>query len=300
MAYNHLGIDLHIHSTASDGSLTPSEILRQAQKLKLAAIAITDHDSLEGSKAAIRAGIPSSIKFLNGVEISAAYPPFLTGSGSFHILGYRLRLDDTVLNQSLDKLREARKNRNPQILKRLNKLGFPLSLEEVREAAGRGQIGRPHIARAMMNKGFVQSIDEAFDNFLGNDKPAYVDKYRIACAEAIRIILGADGIPVLAHPGLLNIKSKTDFDELVVNLKAIGINGIEVYYPDHTLQQIDFYIEIANRHNLLITGGTDFHGDIMPKIKMGSGNGNLFIPYELYEKLISTELRGLASIGILG
>jgi len=286
--YKHLGIDLHIHSTASDGSLTPSEILRQAQKLRLAAIAITDHDSLEGSKAAMRTGIPPSLKFLTGVEISAAYPPFLTGSGSFHILGYRIRLDDTILNQTLDRLRQARKNRNPQILKRLDKLGFSLSMEEVQQAAGQGQIGRPHIARAMMHKGFVQSIDEAFDNFLGNHKPAYVDKYRIACTEAIRIILGADGIPVLAHPGLLNIKRKADLDALIVNLKAIGIKGIEVYYPQHSRQKMKEYDEIAHRHNLLVTGGTDFHGEIMPKNKMGSGNGTLHVPYELYEKLISS------------
>ena len=288
MDYSHLGIDLHIHSTASDGSLTPSEILRQAQKLRLAAIAITDHDSLEGSKAAMRTGIPSSLKFLTGVEISAAYPPFLPGSGSFHILGYRIRLDDTILNQTLDRLRQARKNRNPQILERLDKLGFPLSIAEVQQAAGQGQIGRPHIAQAMMIKGFVQSIDEAFDKFLGHHKPAYVDKYRIACAEAVRIILGADGIPVLAHPGLLNIKRKADLDALIVNLKAIGIKGIEAYYPKHTRPKMKDYIEIADRHNLLVTGGTDFHGDIMPKIKMGSGNGSLHIPFELYEKLVSS------------
>jgi hypothetical protein len=170
----------------------------------------------------------------------------------------------------------------------LDKLGFPLSLEEVQQAVGQGQIGRPHIARAMMYKGFVQSIDEAFDNFLGNNKPAYVDKYRISCAEAIRIILGANGIPVLAHPGLLNIKRKADLDALIVNLKAIGIKGIEAYYPQHTPQKIKEYTEMAGRHNLLVTGGTDFHGDIMPKIKMGSGNGNLFIPYELYERLVGS------------
>ena len=283
---HHLGIDLHIHSTASDGSLTPSEILQQAQKLNLAAIAITDHDSLEGSKAAIGIGIPSSIHFLTGVEISAAYPSFFPGSGSLHILGYSIRLNDTVLNQTLDKLQRARKNRNPEILKRLNKLGLPLSLEEVREEVGQGQLGRPHIARAMVNKGYVQSIDEAFDSFLGTDKPAYVDKYRIQCAEAIALIRGAGGIPVLAHPGLLNAAGEQDLNHLIVNLIKIGIQGIEVYYPEHTHQQINYYTDLAERHNLLITGGTDFHGTIMPKIKMGSGKGNLFIPYELYEKLI--------------
>ena len=281
------GIDLHIHSTASDGSLTPSEIIHLAQELNLGAIAITDHDSLEGSKEAIEAGIPPSIKFVSGVEISAAYPPFFPGSGSFHILGYCIRLDDSALNQSLAKLRQARKSRNPEILRRLNRLGYPLSLEEVRREVGQGQIGRPHIARAMKAKGFVKSIDEAFDSFLGNDAPAYVDKYRIECADAVQTIRAAGGISVLAHPGLLNISSENELNHLVGSLKELGIQGIEVHYPEHTPQQIKKYAELAERYELLMTGGTDFHGSIIPEIEMGSGNGSLFIPYELYEKMVA-------------
>jgi len=281
------GIDLHIHSTASDGSLTPSEIIHLAQELNLGAIAITDHDSLEGSKEAIEAGIPPSIKFVSGVEISAAYPPFFPGSGSFHILGYCIRLDDSALNQSLAKLRQARKSRNPEILRRLNRLGYPLSLEEVRREVGQGQIGRPHIARAMKAKGFVKSIDEAFDSFLGNDTPAYVDKYRIECADAVQTIRAAGGISVLAHPGLLNISNENELNHLVGNLKQMGIKGIEVHYPEHTPQQTKKYAELAERYELLMTGGTDFHGSIIPEIEMGSGNGSLFIPYELYEKMVA-------------
>jgi predicted metal-dependent phosphoesterase TrpH len=283
---NHLGIDLHIHSTASDGSLTPSEILHQAQKLNLAAISITDHDSLEGSKEAIRAGIPSSIKFLTGVEISAAHPSFFPGPGSFHILGYCIRLDDSALNQTLAKLQQARKNRNPEILRKLSRLGICLTMEEIRDEVGPGQIGRPHIARTMLKKGIVKSIDEAFDNFLSAGKPAYVNKYRIACVRAIEIIRSAGGVPVFAHPGLLHVDADKDLDYLISNLKAIGIKGIEVYYPEHTSRQIELYAGLAARHDLLMTGGTDFHGSITPNIKMGSGTGDLFIPYALYEKLI--------------
>ena len=287
MEYNqHPGVDLHIHSTASDGSLTPSEILHLAQKLNLGAIAITDHDSLEGSKAALRAGIPASINFLSGVEISAAYPPFLSGSGSFHLLGYAIGLDDSELNQSLHKLRQARKNRNPEILKRLNELGYPLTLDEVRKVVGEGQLGRPHIARAMVKKGFVASVNEAFDKLLSDDKPAYVNKYRIDCIQAVRTITAAGGVPVLAHPGLLGIDNESDLTQLIGNLKDIGIKGIEVYYPEHTPRQMKTYAELARRFDLLMTGGTDFHGAMMPKIKLGSGKGDLFIPYELYEKLI--------------
>ncbi len=286
---HHLGIDLHIHSTASDGSFTPAEILDHAQKLNLAAIAITDHDSIDGSREALRIGIPPSLNFLTGVEISAAHPPFFPGSGSFHILGYDIHLDNSDLNQALSKLQDARKNRNPAILRRLNKLGFQISLEEVDRVVGESQLGRPHIAYAMVKKGFVASIDEAFDKYLGTDGPAYVDKYRIECEHTINIIRAAGGVPVLAHPSLLNIENNQKLDVLLQNLMKIGLAGIEVYYPGHSPQKIRQYTELAGKFGLLMTGGTDFHGTITPQIKMGSGNGSLFIPYLLYEKLLGAQ-----------
>jgi len=283
---HHLGIDLHIHSTASDGSFTPAELLDHAQKLNLAAIAITDHDSIDGSREALRIGIPPSFNFLTGVEISAAHPPFFPGSGSFHILGYDIHLDNRDLNQALSKLRDARKNRNPSILKRLNELGFQISLDEVNQEVGEGQLGRPHIAYAMVKKGFVTSIDEAFDKYLGTRGPAYVDKYRIECEQAIQIIRAAGGVPVLAHPALLDIENDQKLDALLQNLMKIGLAGLEVYYPGHSPQQIRQYTKLAGKYGLLMTGGTDFHGTITPQIKMGSGKGSLFIPYLLYEKLL--------------
>ena len=288
---NRLRIDLHIHSTASDGSLTPADIIDHAQKLNLAAIAITDHDSVDGSKEALQIGIPPSLHFLPGVEISAAHPPFFPGSGSFHILGYAIHLDNRDLNQALGKLQEARKNRNPEILKRLNKLGFRISLEEVTQAVGKGQLGRPHIAYAMLKKGFVASITEAFDKYLGNAGPAYVDKDRIECEQAINIIRAAGGVPVLAHPALLNIENDQKLDALLQNLMKIGLAGIEVYYPGHSPQQIRQYAELAGKYGLLMTGGTDFHGSITPDIKMGSGNGDLLVPYSLYKELINANKR---------
>ena len=284
---NRLGIDLHIHSTASDGSLTPADIIDHAQKLNLAAIAITDHDSVDGSKEALQIGIPPSLHFLTGVEISAAHPPFFPGSGSFHILGYAIHLDNRELNQALSKLQDARKNRNPEILKRLNKLGFRISLEEVNQEVGEGQMGRPHIAYAMLKKGFVASINEAFDKYLGNAGPAYVDKDRIECEQAINIIRAAGGVPVLAHPALLNIDNDQNLDALLQNLVKIGLAGIEVYYPGHSPRQIRQYTELAEKYGLLMTGGTDFHGSITPDTKMGSGNGDLFVPYTLYKELIN-------------
>jgi len=283
----HVGIDLHIHTTASDGTLTPSEVIFQALKAKLKAIAITDHDTLAGSKEALRAGIPSPLNFLTGVEISAAAPSFYAGSGSFHLLGYSIRLDDPALNHALEKLQQARKNRNPAIIDRLNELGLAITLDEVRQEAGEGQLGRPHIAKMLVKKGFVESMNQAFDRYLGADGPAYVDKYRIDCQEAIRLILAAGGIPILAHPGLLNCKTNQQFDKLITGLKEMGIQGIEVFYPEHTPGQTRLFAELAQRHKLLLTGGTDFHGSIHPEIAIGSGKGDLFVPYELYEKLIN-------------
>jgi hypothetical protein len=139
----------------------------------------------------------------------------------------------------------------------------------------------------MMKKGFVASIDEAFDRYLGAGKPAYADKYRIRCEQAIKIIRQAGGIPVLAHPAHLNIENEQELDRLVQNLIKIGLAGIEVYYPGHSARQIRQYSKLAEKYGLLMTGGTDFHGSITPKIKMGSGDGDLFVPYNLYEDLIN-------------
>ena len=282
----HGGIDLHIHTTASDGTLTPPEVIYQALEHKLKAIAITDHDTLAGSKEALQAGIPSPLNFLTGVEISAAPPPFYAGSGSFHLLGYSIRLDDPALNHALEKLQQARKKRNPAIISRLNDLGIAITLDEVRQEAGEGQLGRPHIAKLLVKKGLVESMNQAFDRYLGTNGPAYVDKFRIECRKAIELILGAGGIPVLAHPGLLKCKAYGQFEELIAGLKEFGIQGVEVYYPEHGPEQTRLFAELARHHNLLITGGTDFHGNIHPEIKLGSGKGDLFVAYDLYEKLI--------------
>jgi len=281
-------IDLHIHSTASDGTLSPLEILTLAQDLNIAAISITDHDTLDGSKDVLSFGIPPSVKFLTGVEISSEPPPSFSCAGSFHILGYAVDVDHPELNHTLSMLRDSRKRRNPQILELLSRLGIEITLEEVRNLAGDSQLGRPHIAQFMVEKGYVPSIDAAFDEYLGNGKPAYVDRFRFECEKTIKAILNAGGIPVLAHPLLLGIKKDDILKDLIAALTEMGLRGIEVYYPEHTKNLIAYYSRLASHFNLLITGGTDFHGDIKPEIKMGVGKGDFLVPYELYEKLISS------------
>ncbi len=282
----NLKIDLHIHSTASDGTLSPLEILRLAHQLNLGAIAITDHDTMAGVKEALAQGIPPSLKFLPGVEISVLPPPTFSNLGSFHFLGYSIDPDNTLLNHTCSELQRARKNRNPRILKILNELGLNITLTQVQKEAGECQLGRPHIAQVMLKKGYVKSINEAFDRYLSQGKPAYVDKYRLDCAKAIEIILAAGGVPVLAHPFLVQTQNDKILEDLVITLMEMGLQGLEVYYPEHSPEKTAHYAKIANRRRLLMTGGTDFHGSLKPEIQMGSGKGNLSIPYAIYEKLV--------------
>jgi len=285
--YNtHAGIDLHIHSNASDGTFSPEQILDQALDSNLAAIAITDHDTINGSKEALRIGPPPEVEFLTGVEISANPPVSFPCSGSFHILGYAIDLEHPALNQMLEELQQARKNRNPRILQTLNELGFPMTMDEVESEMGDGQMGRPHIAKVMIKKGYAKSINEVFDKYLGKDKPAYVDKYRMESDQAIELISNAGGIPVLAHPGLIEPTTDLPFENLIKTLTSTGLKGIEVYYPEHSPESVAEYSALADRHGLLMTGGTDFHGALKPDLKMGFGKGDFFVPYELYEKLM--------------
>ncbi len=280
-------IDLHIHSTASDGSLDPLEIPPLVQTAGLKAFALTDHDSIEGAqKILAHPNFPGPVKFLTGVEISAAAPDFFSASGSFHILGYGFDVDHPELNHTLLRQQHARKNRNPQMIARLNDLGFDLSLAEVISASEENaQIGRPHIARLMVKKGFVHSINDAFDMYIGKGKPAYIDKPRVETANAIGLILSAGGIPVLAHPGLLEVRDPKEYENLISRLKTMGLKGIEVFYPNHSAEQTDYFTELATRYDLLATGGSDFHGAVNPEIHLGTGTGDLAVPYVLYERL---------------
>ncbi len=282
---NRVGIDLHIHTTASDGTTPPHKILSLAQELNLGAIAITDHDTLDGVKEALRSGIPPSLDFLTGIEISATPPPPFRCPGSFHILGYGIRPDDPLLNQILFQLQDGRRNRNPRIIERLNSLGMDLSLEEVRQLAGDGLLGRPHIARLMVKKGFASSIDDAFDRYLGKGKPGYVDKFRIDTSQAISLITGAGGLPVLAHPYLLKLANEKETEDLLILMKSMGLRGVEVFYPDHSKDYTAWLLSLAQKLDLLITGGTDYHGSLKPEILLGSGRGDFFVPFELYQKL---------------
>ncbi len=280
-------VDLHIHSTASDGSLSPVEILTASEKAGLAAIAITDHDTIEGCREILDAASACPLDFLTGVEISAAFPEAFSLPGSLHILGYDFDIHDFQLNQRLKEQEAARNQRSPKIIQRLNALGLDLSIDDVKPFSQGTQIGRPHIASAMKALGLVNSIDEAFDRYIGSGGPAYVDKPRIQAERAIDLINAAGGVPVLAHPGLIHTRNEEELKQLISLMTDRGLKGIEVFYPDHSGSQTACYKELADRYNLLITGGSDFHGALNPLIQLGKGKGDLFVSYALFERLIA-------------
>lgn len=277
-------IDLHIHSTASDGSASPREILAMAQAARLGAIAITDHDTVDGARAALAAGIPDRLRFATGVEFSAEIPTAFSQSGTLHILGYFLDLDHPELARALSLCQEARLARNPRIISKLSEMGFPITLAEVTELAGEGQVGRPHIARVLLEKGVVASVEQAFDLYMGKGKPAYVGKFRLAAEDAISVIRQSGGVPVLAHPSSLEMEDAELF-RLVAALAEMGLAGVEVYYPGHGQGLVKKYLGLAREHDLAATGGTDFHGASKPGIKMGFGAGDLHVPYHLFTSL---------------
>ena len=226
-------IDLHTHSTASDGSLTPRQILDLARDTGIEAIALTDHDTIAGILEIKDIVQSYPVEFITGVEISCAPPPEFKSLGSIHMLGYGFSVYDCALNDALARAADARANRNPKIIEKLNELGFDITLDEVESRFGARQTGRPHIAELLVEKGYVSDFRKAFDLYLGKNKPAYVDKFKISCKDAIRLILDAGGLPVLAHPGIIDFQHPHDLDTFVNVLVEDGPAGIEVYYSGH-------------------------------------------------------------------
>lgn len=270
-------IDLHTHTTHSDGSASPEELIGLASAKRARAVAITDHDTVSAIVGARAVADRFGIEFVAGIEISAEYSP-----GTMHILGYCIDDESTALAVKLDELQKARERRNPQIASRLRSLGFDISYDEVVEVAGNQVVGRPHFARLMIEKGYVASIQEAFDRFLKKDAEAYVEKARLSPGESIALIHEAGGVAVLAHPYQLKL-SPHEVDQLVGELAGLGLDGIEAVYSRHSAAERASYSEVATRHGLLVTGGSDYHGSYKPDISIVTGLGDLEVPYELLE-----------------
>jgi predicted metal-dependent phosphoesterase TrpH len=273
-------VDLHTHTNHSDGSASPDELIARAKMKGARSIAITDHDTVSALGEARAAAEHYDIEFVPGIEISAEYSP-----GTMHILGYFVEFESASLNEKLSELKNARERRNPEIALRLQSLGYEIDYEEVVRIAGNKVVGRPHFARLLVERGYVRSIQEAFDKLLKKGAPAYVEKMRLSPADSIALIHNSRGVAVLAHPYQLKLPSFEVANALIQDLAAMGLDGVEALYSRHSPAERSEYSEIATRHQLLVTGGSDYHGSYKPDIEIVSGLGDLEVPYELLEAL---------------
>lgn len=263
--------DLHIHTTASDGLMSPEEAVQWACIKRLAALGITDHDTVNGIQPAEEASLKHGIELVPGIELSTVYD-----EEEIHILGYYIDYKAEWFLERLEKIQNSRYERALKIVRKLNGMGIKITFEQVESIADSGAIGRPHIARAMIDNGYVGSIKEAFQKFIGKGCPAYVERYKLSSAEAIDMIKELGGVSVLAHPGLIRQKC---YIEKIINL---GIQGIEVYHSKHDDETVRNALAIAASRNLLITGGSDCHGI---KVNNEPILGNYTVDYEHVEKL---------------
>jgi len=288
-------IDLHTHSTCSDGTLTPRHVVGLAKSIGLRAVALTDHDTVAGVGEALAAGNEVGIEVVVGVEISAA-----CSAGSMHILGYYLLPTDPELVGALNRLQDGRAARAPKIVERLRNLGLEITLAEIKDLAG-GQVGRAHIAQALVNRGYVASAREAFTRYLRRGRPGYADRVRLPPEEVIGVIRQAGGLAALAHPSTLALDQPGDLSALVARLKAMGLEGIEVLSPYHTGEMTRMYEEIAREQGLLCTGGSDFHGSLSDHADLGGKRLGLRFPYALLDglkmRIVERERRSGREIG---
>lgn len=266
--------DLHIHSTSSDGHFSPTEIVQMSNKLGLEVISITDHESVEGVAPAIKATHEfPGIMVIPGVEVSTDIP-----HGEIHLLGYFINFQDSVLIDRLLSLRHSRQVRAKKMVGKLSNMGIGIKWERVKEIAGDASIGRPHIAQAMMERGYVPNFREAFTKYIGREGPAYVEREKMTPVEAVELLVNAGGLPVLAHPVDID-----NLDELIPELIDSGLAGIEVYYNGYSDDKIGKLESLAKKYSLLATGGSDFHGiDNSNDSQLGS----ISIPSECVYQLI--------------
>jgi predicted metal-dependent phosphoesterase TrpH len=280
-------IDLHIHSTASDGCLSPADVVHQAVEQGLSVIAITDHDSVEGiASALVVAKAFPELKVIPGVELSTDVP-----QGEVHILGYFIDYTDPEFQTTLDGLRNSRFHRAQGMVAKLKNLGIHINWERVQEIAGTGTIGRPHIAQAMLEKGYISSIKEAFTKYISRDGPAYVEREKMTPVEAVKLILKFDGLPVLAHPF-----AASNLEIMINELMAAGLTGIEAYYDGYNTDEINELISFADRYGLIATGGSDYHGLEVANETM---IGGVDVPIESVKQLIAlAKQRALKPAGL--
>jgi predicted metal-dependent phosphoesterase TrpH len=274
--------DLHIHSTASDGHYKPAEIVHMAVTAGLTIIALADHDTVEGLLPALEAAREfPDLMVIPAVELSTD-----TSSGEVHVLGYFIDYANQEFRASLERMRNSRAIRAEKMVTKLKELGCNIELEQIKEIAGNGALGRAHIAQVLLEKGYIASFKEAFTKYIGHDCPAYVGREKLTPAEAVQLVLKANGLPVLAHP----FTSLTP-EVVIKELKAVGLVGMEVFYAGYVPVEINVLLNMAQKYDLIPTGGTDYHGiDAASDITIGETD----VPIHFVEKLIAlAERKGL-------
>lgn len=273
------GIDLHTHSTASDGTLSPSELMALARQSGLSAIALTDHDSVSGITEASAAAENAGVEFIPGIELSTNYQ-----GKELHVVGLYIDITDEPLLAMSEDFVRSREERNLQMITLLQKEGFDITEEKIKKRFGNCVMTRAHFARYLVEQGFVQDMNEVFAVYLGDDCRCYVDRERIHTNDAIRLIKNAGGIAILAHPVLYHYPDDI-LKEILKEFKSAGLDGIEAIYSTNSPEEEARFRKLAKEEHLAISGGSDFHGSNKPKIALGKGYGNMYIPYEVLTDL---------------
>ena len=261
-------IDLHSHTTASDGSCTPTDLVALAHRTGLSALGITDHDTTGGLEEATAAAEEAGLELVPGIELSVDYP-----QGEFHLLGYYVDFRSADFLARVTYLQDNRGNRNATMVRKMRELGFEITMEEIVAESGGGQVGRPHMGRALMKKGYVSSIQEAFDKYLGDGKPLHVPKVKLSPAEAIELVHSAGGLAVVAHPKYMGYPTEEELAAELTRLKDAGLDGLECYYSQHSREETLQYLRLAERFGFLVTAGSDFHGVSKPDVPLGVVHG---------------------------
>ncbi len=271
-------VDFHTHTSASDGIKTPSELIDLAIENGLVVMAVTDHDTVDGIDEALDYAEERGFDLIPGIEFSIDHD-----RGSFHLIGLNIDHTEPELQGAIKVLAEHRDTRAARIVEDLNNHGIGITYDEVVQEAGSGSVGRPHIARVLVRHGLGESVRDIFDNFLVKGTPGYVKKYKIGIDHAIMVIKKAGGLPLIAHPVSLDFGSFDEFESLLVDMVQRGVRGFEVYAPMHTEDQVSLFLEIARTHDLIISGGSDYHGD--KNEKLGYYTDERPIPFSVYEEL---------------
>ena len=274
-----MAVDLHLHSTCSDGSETPAALVTAAAAIGLSGIALTDHDTLEGTTEAAAAAQSLGIRFVSGTELSVSWR-----DQSMHVLVYFLDPISGPLQRRMEDLRQSRETRNRQIVEKLRTLGLEISVDEVTKESGGGVTGRPHIAGVLVARGYVASVAEAFERYLAAGRPGYVERDRLEASEAIALSRASGAVPVVAHPHTLNLRAE-EFATGFTDLVAAGLGGIEAYYAEYTPEMRSRLAAMCDELGIVATGGSDYHGRYKPHLEIGIGKGDLRVPDEALDRL---------------